>query len=968
MKVYLAPNQSQISPNNGIGRVVAAQFKYLPEFGVDFVDQIDQADLVFCHAAAADLPRVDIMQCHGLYFEDIPHMRYIGWHYEANRRITHAARQAKVITVPSRWVATPFLRDMRRVPKVIPHGIELDEWQRDENRGFILWNKGRMDDVCDPTPALELAKAGLLVVSTFIPYTKREFIPPNITVTGALPAHQMKRLIQAADIYLATTLETFGIGTLEAMACGVPVLGYAWGGILDIVEHKVTGYLAKPNDIGDLIEGYTWIKAHYKSLASQARAVVQNYTWLHAIEQYWNALQEANTPEADGVAVVIPCYNYGRFVGEAVKSVMEQSSKVQEIVVVDDGSTDNSREVITALAKHYPITPIFQENQGVAAARNHGIEATTSPFIICLDADDQLHKEYVRLCRTALKERRDLGVVYTGLRMLNEDGSPSPIETDWPPEFKWGIQAQVTNPPANCIASAAMFRRALWEAAGGYHQRYAPGEDTELWTRGLSMGFDARRVTHEKLFLYRAHAGSASRTKPYKPIDDDKPWMRPEAIDPLGAPERSGRPKKVYSYALPLISVILPVGPGHTAHVYAALESLLAQSFRLWEVVLVDDTIHTTQKDGKLGFSTEFSLGALEQYPFVHYIPNLKGNHGAGAARNLGIQSAQAPLLFFLDADDFLQPDALEELLRKWIEFNGQRYTYGDWFLDTGKQVETHPSMEYSQGEWTMQHPVSVLIPRADVLEVGCFDEKMTWAEDHELFLKLAIAGRCGQRVPKPLLTYRAALGQRRQLLHSDDDRKAMIDLMRSRHGEYFSGNGGKKMGSCCGGSSAAEILLQAKRYLQGGDEKMDTKQDENLPFVRMEFIGESVGARTFTVNGRSYRGGRNPLNRYIDARLEDVEKLLSMGLWGRVPQPAQAAQQAQVEAALATQPAAQAPGDDLPDLPEMPDAVPNPSAQELVDAIVGVESPAPKANKPAPLPAARPQPQARKRVRKGGK
>jgi len=881
LKVYLTPGLDQISDSNGIGRVVAAQYKYLPHFGVEFVAREEDAEIVAVHAATAQARQVDVLFCHGLYFEDVPHDAYAGWHYKANANISKAARQARAVVVPSSWVALPFRRDMRINPWVIPHGIELADWKpQHTSQGYALWNKGRADDVCDPTPALALAKRGLRVVSTFAP--KKAVIPTNLELTGPLPAKEMKRMIQEADVYLATTLETFGIGTLEALASGVPVLGFDWGGTADIVEHKISGYLAKPGDFDELEAGYHWLMRNRSQVSAAARQRAEQFTWPAAIQQYARMLAAVYAiKEASGVAVVVPCYNYGQWVGEAIQSVLDQSDKVQEIIVVDDGSTDNSRTEIEKYQATGTVKAIYQDNQGVATARNNGIAATQQPFVICLDADDKLHPEYVRICRREIQKDRALGIVYTGLQIITPEGQIGPM-TDWPPQFNFSIQMKVTNPPANCIPSAAMFRRVMWQREGGFKQRYAPGEDTEFWTRGIAHGFEAKRATDERLFLYRGHAGSASRTKPYMPIDDDKPWMH-DLIFPLGAP--STGTKKALSYADPLISVIIPVGPGHTSYAIDALESLMAQSFRQWEAVVVDDTLH---HEGENTVS-EFKPGSLERFAFIVYTVNLKG-HGAGRARNIGLAAARAPLVLFLDADDYLQPEALEKMLRLYIILNGERYIYTDWWLDTGK-LERFKSGEFDQASFKMQHPVTVLMARATALEIGGFDETLPVYEDHDFFLKMQIHGHCGSRLPQPVLTYRSKLGQRR--IKGEQE---INSLLRKRYEAYF--DGGEKMSPCCGDSGAAGIILQAKGKLGMTNQPPASQSQTVYPAtVRLEYVGVNAGAISFTVNGRSYRGGRNPTVRFIDAQPADVEFLLITGRWQRVERPGEAAQPAAASA-----------------------------------------------------------------------
>lgn len=286
MKLFINPQLDQTKDDNGIGRVVHAQYRYLPALGFEMVSDFRHADLICSHVMGEGLPRIDCLFSHGVYFGDIKHTPYSNVNHEANKRIADSARRALSITVPSRWVSNIWRRDLRISPTVIGHGIEPDLWSTANKRKepFVLWSKNRRDDVCDPLPAYELAKRGAPVVSTFLPRDKGAL--DNYTVTGSMPHAQMQQLIEQSTVYLATTMETFGIQTLEAMAAGTPILGYNWGGTRDIVRHKVDGWLAEPDDLDGLVEGLQYILDHWQEMAGNARARAEMYTWPAIMEQY----------------------------------------------------------------------------------------------------------------------------------------------------------------------------------------------------------------------------------------------------------------------------------------------------------------------------------------------------------------------------------------------------------------------------------------------------------------------------------------------------------------------------------------------------------------------------------------------------------------------------------------------------------------------------------------------------------
>lgn len=198
------------------------------------------------------------------------------------------------------------------------------------------------------------------------------------------------------------------------------------------------------------------------------------------------------------VSVVIPCYNQGRFVDEAVASVLAQTYRDFEIIVVNDGSTD---EQTTDLLDGYdrPRTRVIHTpNQGLAAARNNGIAAAGGVYILPLDADDKIADTYMEKAVRVLDGDDTVGIVYCEASFFGEKAGRWEL-----PEYSL---AQLL--VGNVIFCSAFFRKADWAATGGYNGNMIYGwEDYDFWMSLIELGRDVHRIP-EPLFYYRARADS----------------------------------------------------------------------------------------------------------------------------------------------------------------------------------------------------------------------------------------------------------------------------------------------------------------------------------------------------------------------------------------------------------------------------------------------------------------------------
>ena len=827
--VRMFPHLDDIQPlpTNGISQVVKQYFTYLPKYDIELVPvgTDDGIDILAVHAGSTrTLPNTIpvVAHNHGLYWTaDNPKMGI--WTDEMNQVVIDTVRHAVAVTVPSRWVAKVFERDMHFSPEVLPHGVNPDEWQGPQDiQGYVLWNKNRATDACDPTPVNILATRApkTLFLTTYAAPNPR----PNIRQSGTVDFETMKKMILNCAVYLATTKETFGIGTLEAMAAGKPILGFNHGGTADLVRHGYNGYLAQPGNYDDLQQGLEYCMTHAQALGENSRKAVFHYSWdsvAQRLAALYKGVAYSDIMRDEKVAVIIPLYNKASTVLRAIRSAIAQTHKPSAIYVINNNSSDDFAPQIDqgfheAEAAGIPLVFKNCAAQGVAHARNLGIEMAVEEFIVCLDADDEMLPEFIEKCHRELHWDRSLGIVYTGMEVVNQAGEIT--RSQWPMQYNFDAVLRGRNQVPTCC----LFRREAWKRAGGYRQRYAPNgagsEDADLWLRIGLLGYGGKQAVPYPLFRYYL-GGLVSGNPDYHEVDwrGDKGWLATGKY-PFAA---TFTPINQFAHAVrqydePEISIVIPVSANHIDLVIDAIDSIEGQTFRKWELILVADG-HSRDDDIK------FQRYA-ESFPFIKFQNTYPGYQGAGAARNLGAELAKAPLLLFLDADDWLVPTALAEMMEAYREHpNTIIYSdyYGHAYIDSEHMLNRLRSaqrlMDYNQktkeakvlymaSEFDCQmaqaqpiadrdpyiwNVVSSLMPRAFHEEVGGFDVEMESWEDWDYWVRLAKAGKCFTHYPKPLLEYRFYTGQRRSLANPGESGESgrqlsshLLNYMRNKYEE----------------------------------------------------------------------------------------------------------------------------------------------------------------------------------------
>ncbi|MBE2224178.1 MAG: glycosyltransferase [Anaerolineae bacterium] len=204
------------------------------------------------------------------------------------------------------------------------------------------------------------------------------------------------------------------------------------------------------------------------------------------------------------VSVVIPNFNHGKYLGDAIQSVLTQDYPYVEIIVVDDGSTDNSREVVEPFARQ--VKYIWQANQGLSAARNTGINAALGDFIGVLDADDMYEPNFLSSLVPIMAKNPEIDGVYCGYQFVDHKNSPLPqIEARSIPSGELYQSLLAGN---FLVPESMLVRKHCYENVGPFDVSLRALEDWDMWLR-ISSRYNIAGTT-EILTRHRVLPGSMS--------------------------------------------------------------------------------------------------------------------------------------------------------------------------------------------------------------------------------------------------------------------------------------------------------------------------------------------------------------------------------------------------------------------------------------------------------------------------
>jgi len=199
------------------------------------------------------------------------------------------------------------------------------------------------------------------------------------------------------------------------------------------------------------------------------------------------------------VSIYLVNHNYGRYIEQAIQSVLAQTYKEYELLIIDDGSTDNSREIIDKYSNYKNIKVIYQQNKGLTVTNNIALRASSGKFIMRLDADDWLDKNALKILVNVLEYQENVGLVF-----------PDYYKVDVAGEILQCIRRHnfdevgLYDQPAH--GACTMIRKKCLEEIGGYDEAFRCQDGYDLWIRFIQR-YQVKNI-NIPLFYYRQHGSN----------------------------------------------------------------------------------------------------------------------------------------------------------------------------------------------------------------------------------------------------------------------------------------------------------------------------------------------------------------------------------------------------------------------------------------------------------------------------
>jgi glycosyltransferase involved in cell wall biosynthesis len=465
------------------------------------------------------------------------------------------------------------------------------------------------------------------------------------------------------------------------------------------------------------------------------------------------------------VSIVLPTYNRAKFIGQAVTSALGQTYDDIEVLVVDDGSVDDTSDIIGTFSDPRLKYIKLASNAGRSSARNKALQMARGNYIAFLDSDDYYLPQKIEMQVQFLNEHPDVDMVYTASACVDTDEGPIQYF------YRAPVSGKIYNEiaffkPLTITLPTVMLRRGVLTTVGLFDEQMERFEDTDFWRR-VAKHFNIAAIDEVTCHI-RSHQGNhitSFEPASFKRAIEyyvEKIFREDRDIDPLivGAGVRrlyelygsalQGVPganqlalelrQTGYAYFEPQVSIIIPVFNGGN-YLSQAIDSALAQTYKNIEIVVVNDG----SNDG--GETEKIALSYGER---IRYFAKLNG--GCSSALNRAVQEARGRYISWLSHDDLLAPTKIE----RQVSFLAQQpdpsscVVYGDYSVFSGARgvrssspACVMPSVKpenfrYFLTTHNILHGCTLLIPKRAIEHHGMFDEGLKTVLDFDLWFKLA--------------------------------------------------------------------------------------------------------------------------------------------------------------------------------------------------------------------------------------
>ncbi len=431
---------------------------------------------------------------------------------------------------------------------------------------------------------------------------------------------------------------------------------------------------------------------------------------------------------APRVSILVPSYNAGKYLKDALDSVYAQTFTDFELIVVDDGSEDDTADV----AAQYPQVRYFPcAHHGVSIARNTAIVQAKGEILTFLDADDLWAPDKLEKQVAYLDSHPDCQLVFTRAANFFEGQ-----EDTMSPRQRQLYHASLDNYIITCA-----FRRSVFETWGMFRTDYPYGEDTQFMFRLCAAGLRLSHCIPEVLYHRRVHDKNLSLTH------ENVKGKDIFAITADAIRQVRKKTKREYDASMSPLETLSVIIPAYEAENYIA-QAVDSVGRQKWagemEIIVIDD--------GSSDRTAQAARG-----PGVQVLRKTQG--GASSARNAGLRVAKGELILLLDADDVLTDGALNAMYQALSESGaGVVFAMAEDFISPELSDSQKAALRPRPNAYGGVLPGCSLIRREVFETVGMFDDTMKSGETVAWQMKLLDAGIRTAKIPTVTLKRRLHL------------------------------------------------------------------------------------------------------------------------------------------------------------------------------------------------------------------